>query len=529
MSQKNWFLLLAAGLAVSACAPSEEEEELECDETGKCDSVPASPCDGIMKDKSGTNFKRVAGRRNDPLAKAVFREGTTCPKTFKDIMAKLRKNDKENCAGELDGIETRLISETAQASGKATSYRSVTTRTCGNRDTDGIIFSLFGIEGSTTTLPKAVEIIAFDETAGIYNFYETDGTTLNFFGNSKDLLKGPGANDVRRCANCHTGGGLIMKELDAPWLHWEGHMDTPGAQKIVDANKDLGTKADGIEFEGVVKGGNTKWNATRLAHLKAAGKLQDVLKPLFCTVEVNLDNGADFESPVKGGRGGDELSAIPFDELFDPQLKTFGSISVTFADYDALIKANGQNVKGVTGAIDTVFDHVFIERSHADNNYVEQVRDAKIIDDAFIKDVLMVDFTRPVFSDDRCGLLSFAPDLTATNMTAKKVRDGFIANLEAETPVAGSPAAQLLAHLKASNDTAAHDATVDAFVAACTALGSKPFLQNSLAITSLNREKARQMPVFEFESTMPTDNQSVDANARLHPKTCQVVTQFVAP
>jgi len=172
---------------------------------------------------------------------------------------------------------------------------------------------------------------------------------------------------------------------------------------------------------------------------------------------------------------------------------------------------------------------VFIERSHADNNYVEQARDAKIIDDAFIKDVLMVDFTRPVFSDDRCGLLSFAPDLTAANMTAKKVRDGFIANLEAETPVAGSPAAQLLAHLKASNDTAAHDATVDAFVAACTALGSKPFLQSSLAITSLNREKARQLPVFEFESTMPTDNQSVDADARLHPKTCQVVTQFVAP
>ncbi len=529
MPSKLILLSLASLVPILAsCAPT-DTDDLECDEDGKCDEVPASPCDGIMKDKSGANTKKTAGRRNDPLAKAVWRTGTDCPVSFEAIMDKLRANDKEGCPNENDGIETRLISETAQASGKATSYRAVTTRTCNNRSTEGIVFSLFGLQAGQSSLPSGVEMIAFDDTAGIFNYYETDGRTLNFFGSSKDMLKGPGSNDTRRCANCHVGGGLVMKELDTPWLHWEGHIDTPGAEDLVKAHKNLGSKTSGAELEGVVKGGNEKWNKVRIETLKAAGKVDKLLEPLFCTVEFNLDNGSDFDSPVGGGPGGSEINRIPFDSLLDPQLKSFGSINIDFADYDALIKANGQTLAGVPGAIDTIFDYVFIERSHIDNDYVEQLKAAGIIDDDFIKDVLMVDFTRPVFSTDRCGLLSFAPTLAAGDMTAAKIRDGFAAKLESETPVSGSPAATLLANLKTTGDASAHDGKVDAFIAACTARGSRPFLTDALKITSLNRSTARKRPVMEFASTMPSDSLSVDANARLHPATCELTTSFVAP
>src|SRR5215210_1735444 len=97
MLPSKWTVLMLAALvplAVSCAGP--DEEELECDETGKCDEVKASPCDGIMKDKSGNNFKKIAGRNQDPLAKAVWQEGS-CPTSFQDIMAKLKKNDTKNC------------------------------------------------------------------------------------------------------------------------------------------------------------------------------------------------------------------------------------------------------------------------------------------------------------------------------------------------------------------------------------------------------------------------------------------------
>jgi hypothetical protein len=523
-----YLLAAVAPLAISCAAP-EDEAEIECDEDGKCDEVKSTVCDGIMKDKSGANTKKTAGRRNDPLAKAVWHEGDSCPTTFSEVMDKLRANDKEGCEGERDGIETRVISETAQAQGKATTYRTVTTRTCGDRDTNGIMFSLFGISAGASRLPEAFEVIAFDETAGIYNFYESDGRELHFFGNSNDMLKGPGSNDNRRCASCHPAGGLVMKELDTPWLHWEGHMDIPGAEDLVEKHKNLGTKNTGAELEFVVKSGNDKWNKTRLETLKKSGKVDQLLKPLFCSVEVNLDNGADFESPVMGGPGGDEMSRVPFDSLLDPQLKSFGSISIQFADYDALIKEKGQTLPGVPGAIDTVFDYVFVERSHIDNDYVEKLVEAGIVDADFVKDVLMVDFTRPVFSSDRCGLLSFAPQLAADDLTAAKIKKGFIDALEAESPAAGSPAAVLLKNLETANDGSAHDDKVDAFIAACTALGSRPFLENALAVNSLVRKTAREMPIMEFEATMPTDRQVVDPDARLHPATCALVNSFVAP
>jgi hypothetical protein len=528
MSKNKLLLLLTASLF--GCGVPEAGQNCE---SGRCDDPPDSevedtPCDGVMVDHSGKGFKKVAGRLGDPVAQAVFRAGDTCPTTYADIMQKMRENDKEGCEGERDGITTRLVSETAQAAGSPTNYRGVASRTCGDRDTHEVLFSLFGIRAGATTLPDNVEIIAFDKTAGVFNFYETSGDKINFFGNSKDMLLGADGED-RRCANCHPAGGLVMKELDTPWLHWEGHMDTPGARELVEAHKDLGTKNSGAEFEGVVKRGNTEWNKTRLATLKEGDKVKtsELLKPLFCSIEVNLDNGADFESPVGGGAGGSTIRAIPFDSMLDPQLKGFGSISITFEDYDAIIKENGQRVQGVTGAIDTVFDYVFLERSHVDNDYINQLKAAGIIDDDFIKDVLMVDFTRHVFSDDRCGLATLLPEVDAADLTPDKLRAAVSAAISAESPAEGSPAAVLLANFENTEDTAAHAAKVEAFTNACKALGSRPFLENALAITSLNREKGRQMPVFEFEATMPTDNQNTNENARLHPTTCQLTNSFV--
>jgi len=420
------------------------------------------------------------------------------------------------------------VSETAQAAGKPTNYRVVTTRTCGGRSTDSILISGFGIRAGATSMPAGVELISFDDTAGVYNFYDSDGSGLNFFGSSKDLLKGPGSGETRRCAKCHTGGGLVMKELDTPWMNWEGHIDMPGAQPIVDAIKDLGTKTSGIEFEGLVKAGNTKWNKTRLETLKAGSTaVADLLKPLFCTVEINLANGSNFASPVIGGTGGDQLSSIPFKSMLDPQIKGFGSIPITFADYDTLIKANGQTLSSVPGAIDSIIDYAFVERSHADKDFVNQLKAAGIIDDDFIKDVLMVDFTRPIFSDDRCDLLEFAPTLSGADITADKIRAGFIKNLG--SPAAGTPAAVLLTNLNTASDTAMHNARVDAFIAACTALGSKPFLTNALTITSLNRTKARNMDVTEGGAGFPEDNLNVNPQARLSPLDCKLVNTFVAP
>jgi hypothetical protein len=524
------FLALSGATALAGCTaaggddPGGSCDGDKCDDLDKPDSeVEDTPCDGVMVDASGRDHEKVAGRLNDPLAQLAFRNGDSCPNTFADIMDKLRETDADGCSDVRDGIVTRLVSETAQATGTATNYRAVVTRTCGDRDTHGIIFSLFGIRAGAKTLPPNVEMIAFDSTAGVFNYYEAEPSgDIKFFGNSTDMLKGPSGED-RRCAGCHVGGGLVMKELDTPWLHWEGHMDTPGTDELVDANEDLGSENSGLELEGVVKNANRTINQTRLDFLKANGTPADILRPLFCTVEVNVDNGADFESPVTGGAGGSEMSAIPFDSLLDPKLKGFGSIPVEFSDYDALIKANSQQLGGVSGAIDTIFDYVFVERSFADNDYVDKLKAAGIVDDELIKDILLVDFTRPIFSTDRCDLLDLVPQIPNADLNPTSIKDGLISALSGKS---GTAEKELLANLEASGG---HDAVVTAFTGACTALGSAQALANAMAVTSLNRDTARDLPgpIFEFESSMPDDDLDVAAGTRLHPTTCELVTELV--
>lgn len=509
-----------------------------CDDLDKPDSeVESFPCDNVMSDESGRDNRKLVGRLNDPLIKHAL-SGDDCPTTFADIMAKLRETDTNGCEGDEAGISTRAISETAQATGSPTSYRLVTTRKCDSRPTHGLIFSLFGVSAGSSSLPAGVEIIAFDESQGVFNFYEAErGGKINFFGNSKDLLKGAEGN-VRRCAGCHTSGGLVMKELDTPWMHWEGHENTPGASDLVDKHSDLGSKSTGAEFEGVVKAGNRVWAKTKVTHLRENGTTQQLLKPLFCTQEVNIDNGADFGSPVEGGAGGTQISRIPFDSLLDPQLKGFGSITINFDDYDALIKANGQNVVGVDGAVDTFFDYAFLERSFIDNQYVDELETAGIVDDALVKDILMVDFTRPIFSSDRCDLLVHVPVLSADQLNPEALREGLIANLNGKT---GAAEQELFNNL--TNTELDHNAKVDAFTAACEALDKNDFLVNAMSVTSLNRSFGAvgrksapgvepgttfRMNVFEFPATFPTDNLNVPVGTRLDPTTCQLTTDFVA-
>ena len=177
--------LLTVPLAAGCAAEAGGDGGGSCAEGEKCDDldlpdseVPDTACDGVMVDRSGRGHQKVAGRLHDPLASAVFNQGDDCPVTFQDVVAKLKKTDASDCLGSGDGagMITRAISETAQLAGAPTSYRLVTSRTCGGRDNAGIMFSLFGVRAGAAAMPANVEMISYDMTEGVFNNYETDGT-----------------------------------------------------------------------------------------------------------------------------------------------------------------------------------------------------------------------------------------------------------------------------------------------------------------------------------------------------------------
>lgn len=416
-SLKKPLLLVASALAIGACADEGDDDGNHVVCAGaKCDA-PTDPTKFACKsvtDLSERGRPNILAELNDPISVFVLRGGTGCPTSFKDTLAKLRIEDKAGCEmGGGQNMSTRMVSETGQLDGGKLlqSFRAVLTRRCSNRKDFELLMSLFGVKADGK-LPGSAEMIAFDPESKEFNFYEVANGRWTYFGSSSDFVeKGPGQGDTRRCANCHTGGGLVMKELDAPWMHWTGHFETPGIDKVIDANKnDLGSKESGINMESLVRNGNAAWVKTRVTNAlnPARSDVKLLLKPLFCTVEHNLDNGADFDTS--------NFSGIPVDFLVDPTFKSFGSVSIKSDVYTAARDAAGFNVPGLAGQKDTIFKFPFVERSAADMEYTNELKSRGVVDDDFIKDVLAVDFTRPVFSDARCSLLEFAPTFEQLDM-----------------------------------------------------------------------------------------------------------------
>ncbi|HWB80523.1 MAG TPA: hypothetical protein VG755_36415 [Nannocystaceae bacterium] len=414
---KKSLLLAASALAIGACADEGDDDGNHVVCAGaKCDA-PTDPSQFACKnvtDLSERGRPNILAELNDPISVFVLRGGSGCPTSFKDAMKKLRIEDKAGCeSGAAAGLSTRFVTESGQLDGGKLlqNFRAVVSRRCNSRQEFELLMSLFGIKANGT-LPAAAEMIAFDPESKEFNYYEVSGGRWTYFGSSSDFVeKGPGQGDTRRCANCHTGGGLVMKELDTPWVNWTGHFQTPGTNKVIDANKDdLGSESSGANMESVVNAGNREWTKTRVTNAlnPMRSDVKALLRPLFCTVEHNIDTAVDFDSS--------NFSGIPVDFLVDPAFKSFGSIGIKSDVYTAARDAAGFNVPGLAGQKDNIFKFAFIERSKADIMYTDELESRGVIDDDFTKDVLAIDFTRPVFSDARCSLLEFAPTFEQLDM-----------------------------------------------------------------------------------------------------------------
>lgn len=523
------FSVLPAAFWLACASPPSDDEDGGDSAGGKGDELNGKGiCAGRLEDKrDGKSGEVGISELGDVFARLVLRadgDPTDCPMSYGEVMAKLRETDKEGECGNggRAGIRTAVVSETAQVMGKPDRYRAVPIRQCGNRGPHELLFSLFGISATTSKLPDSVEVISFDATKKLFNYYAIEGGELGFFGSSEEYMVGEGG----RCKNCHPAGGLNMKELEAPWVHWEGDTTTPGAAELVDRFDDLGTRTNGIDLESVVDFGNQAITTPRVNRMLATNDVKQLLRPLFCTVQINIATATS-----SGNSPPDAIPSHPFVGNLG-----FDRLPITAEQYRNAIKAAGQRVVGPNGTTqlvdqngqgvtDTFFAFPIVKTSTEDIFYITQLQQMGIIDQEFAVDVQAVDMTRPVFSDARCGLLDLAPKIKLTKSTgepveglAQTIREGFVESLAGQPE--GSPAAQFAANLAAEGNMQTHLDAATAFLTACKARPPEEFLADAFQVVSLQRNLARKLDVMEFPSTMPIDDLKVDPGTFFDPKTC---------
>jgi len=273
---------------------------------------------------------------------------------------------------------------------------------------------------------------------GAYNFYELRGTgegsqwfyrgdSFDIYADLKLLHRNAPDEEIfgsrLRCSGCHLSGGPILKELAAPHNDWwtklrpidlTGWTFEKALGEMLSLNADDASKrlpsavSDAEELAQLVTASSNQLihspqiNAKRTTSLTLAERL----RPLFCPMELNLESSS---RPVDDGGDID----IPSGFFVDPRLAT-ASVSMPRQAYlDALTQLGSQFPE--SNPVRPDGDHAWVTpvKSHYDQEAVTELVQQGLISNHFVRAVLAVDFTNPVFSNARCQLLRLVPSETA--------------------------------------------------------------------------------------------------------------------
>jgi len=279
-----------------------------------------------------------------------------------------------------------------------------------------------GLEGDKLQLDQQpetgkllIELIAWDQEAQWYDFYELRGlnnaeTRWFYRGNSGDALLDnqylyrdnpkdkPKFGKRMRCSACHNSGGPIMKEIKLPhndW--WDNASQLPFLPNHPDETVELlvNSLVDAPVFAAEVETGIKRtFQSEGLKQLRQKLSLQERLRPLFCTTEINIESAqgnwsipsAFWLNPLLGHLNV-ELSKTSYQDLLEKYNMHFPETDFRDADHAWLTPVKGRN----------------------DLLAIKQLVKEKTITLEFAQSVLMIDFAHPVFSSERCGLLQFIP------------------------------------------------------------------------------------------------------------------------
>lgn len=478
---------------------------------------------------------------DDPFAKVVLAGGAgtgKCANTSDLVLARLKAS-----AGASDKVF--VVSERADEGKKTTDYRFVVAQATSKSNAEELFVSVLG-SPTDGVAQDFMEVMSFSKAKGAYVFYalggggkwtlEGDGTMVN-----------PGGKATFECASCHTSGGPNFKELQLPWNNWNSFsfsMPNPPEQAASFAAL-FGRKSGAESLEGIIVSGDKLWAKSRVdAALsgKAPGQsLKTLLKAVMCEVgEPNLvSNKSKHTSRLDPVTPPATLN-VPPSLLVNQVLSSAGEVGysslggMTFtkltgitikgADYLAAIKANGQTLDNVPA--DTIFGLFAPERGFADNMITEELLRRNLLSKDTLADLLVADFTNPVFSTERCALAATAPDAGAD---ADAVRVSWVKNLETSTL---KGAAALKARLAKTDDFAANQASIDAFVTACAGRATADGPGFAKDLTRLASQRRREFNdqfsnLVESPDLLPADKvkDAIPHAFRLNATTCQLEKQ----
>jgi hypothetical protein len=437
---------------------------------GAQDVTIGGPC--VVKDAQ-TGGTADLSKDDSAFARVVLSQAKKCPTSVTDLMATLKAVSggapsnvfAVNEIGDQTNGKTRFVVSQPTVAG------SVST---GPAD---LLWST--LEDAPGTVSEGfIEVIAFSPSKAANVFYKLINGVWNLMGDGSQVV--PGAQAKFDCQGCHTSGALNFKELKLPWNNWNSQFDRLKSAPPQGAFATLfKARGDAPILQGIVQTGNvaaTKARVDAALQGKRGQSLKSLLRSIMCDVAepALASSTTPTDKRTTGEKTDDTTFEIPNSFLLDDFLGEQASARVVspelpLAAYADAIKANVQTVDGVPQG-DTKFKFFAPERSFVDIQVARELLERKLLTQDVVVDLLMTDFTNPVFSKQRCALADSAPD-NAT--TAEQVRTGWITNLGSSSSSSLPGAKGLAARLANTDDLGKHADAIHAFADACLERGNK--------------------------------------------------------
>lgn len=266
-----------------------------------------------------------------------------------------------------------------------------------------------------------IEVIAWDPVKQMFNFYELmgQGNTSQWFyrGDSYDAIKdneflhrnkvGRKFGHRMRCSACHNSGTPILKEIKAPHNDWWRknrplplQPNTPSKEV-----RDILINLSDVSFfaKDVIEGSKAFIKSSQYRRMEKSLSLQEALRPLFCTVEINI------ESAVARPYIGENLIQVPGSVFVNPILSKSQGPFVRKSEY--VYQLNQLGFRFPEGAaVDSDQPWLAPVKGLSDLLKIEMLIRNGVLDLKTAKLILSFDFKRPLFSEKRCAMLKYVPN-----------------------------------------------------------------------------------------------------------------------
>jgi hypothetical protein len=389
------------------------------------------------------------------------------------------------------------------------------------------IFISTGTQVDSST--QFLQLKSWDPNNLGFNFYQRLHSTWFWAGNSVHALntqtrgRGPFSG--------HINGGPVMKELKLPWNHW--HSMNAQISEASFAPNDPFLKSplfndpsivEGAEiFERTIRAATHRWNAARMKMEIVQNNVSSpllMLRQLLDTTNLNLTSSSVASQTVTAA------TAVDLPSTFFVNLDAFLAIglspnitalTVPGSIYQTSLQKFGVALvsKDFKQEGDTFFQFLVPEPALDDVDLLKQMLNKEVISNRLAACLLMIDFTNPIFSNRRKGLLQYVPKEIVAGSNGQQLDQEFVKAVKASTQgtINGSPEKEFLDLWSVPEDewVKVFQGRIESYFTALQArLNTQESFDDVMRLAESRRFLFRKFALFEFPLTFATSNLSAD-------------------